>query len=77
VGSAQFFLISNLPMWLAPTSLYGHTLGGLIACYVAAIPFFRNTLLSDMLFAAVFFGLHALLSRVAVRSERVAAAQTA
>jgi hypothetical protein len=44
---------------------------------VAAIPFFRNTLLSDMLFAAVFFGLHALLSRVAVRSERVAAAQTA
>jgi len=77
VGSAQFFLISNLPMWLAPTSLYGHTLGGLIACYVAAIPFFRNTLLSDMLFAAVFFGLHALLSRVAVSSERVAAAQTA
>ena len=50
---------------------------GLIACYVAAIPFFRNTLLSDMLFAAVFFGLHALLSRVAVHSERVAAAQTA
>ena len=50
----------------------GHTLGGLIACYLAAIPFFRNTLLSDLLFTAVFFGLHAVLSRMVVRSERVA-----
>ena len=77
VGSAQFFLLSNLPMWLAPHGIYGHTMGGLFNCYVAAIPFFRNTLLSDALFTAVFFGLHAVLSRVAVRSERVAAVQTA
>jgi hypothetical protein len=72
VGSAQFFLLSNLAMWLAPTSLYGHTLSGLVNCYVAAIPFFRNTLLADLLFTAVIFGLHAVLSRVVVRSERVA-----
>ena len=72
IGSAQFFLISNVAMWLAPHSLYGHTLGGLFTCYIAAIPFFRNTLLADLLFTAVFFGLHAVLSRVVVRSERVA-----
>ena len=71
-GSLQFFLLSNLPMWLAPHSIYGHGISGLINCYIAAIPFFRNTLLSDLLFTAVFFGLHAWLSRVAVRSERVA-----
>jgi hypothetical protein len=75
-GSVQFFAITNFGTWLAPGSQYGHTLSGLAACYVAAIPFFRNTLLSDLLFTAVFFGLHALLSRTVVRSERVAA-QTA
>ena len=77
IGSVQFFLISNLAMWIAPNSIYGHSLAGLFTCYAAAIPFFRNTLISDLLFAAVFFGLHAVLSRVVVRSERVAAVQTA
>src|SRR5271157_1904922 len=76
VGSVQFFLLSNFGTWLAPGFAYSHTPAGLIACYIAAIPFFRNTLVSDLLFTAVFFGLHALLSRTVVRSERVAA-QTA
>src|ERR1035438_10223130 len=76
IGSVQFFLLSNFGTWLAPGFAYSHTPGGLIACYIAAIPFFRNTLLSDLLFTAVLFGLHALLSRTAMRSERVAA-QTA
>ena len=72
VGSVQFFLLTNLAMWLAPHSLYAHTLGGLATCYVEGILFFRNTLLADLLFTAVFFALHAVLSRTVVRSERVA-----
>jgi hypothetical protein len=71
IGSVQFFLLSNFG-WLMPHSLYGHSLGGLVTGYVAAIPFFRNTLLADLLFTAVFFALHAVLSRTVVRSERVA-----
>ena len=47
---------------------------GLAACFVAAIPFFRNTLLADLMYSAAFFGLYALLTRTVVRSERVAAA---
>ena len=77
IGSVQFFLITNFSAWVAPHSMYGHSLAGLVNCYVAAIPFFRNTLISDVLFAALFFGLHAALSRTVVRSERVAAVQTA
>ncbi|MBZ5727362.1 MAG: hypothetical protein LAP87_20485 [Acidobacteriia bacterium] len=73
-GSVQFFVLSNFGTWLAPHSSYGHSLGGLVNCYIAAVPFFRNTVLSDLLYAGVFFGLHAVLSRVAVRSERVAQA---
>lgn len=74
IGSVQFFLISNLPSWLAPGSVYGHSLGGLVNCYIAAIPFFRNTLIADLAYTAVLFGLHALLSRTVARAERVAPA---
>jgi hypothetical protein len=72
VGSMQFFLLSNFGTWLAPASTYGHTFGGLVNCFIAAIPFYRNTLISDLVYTGVFFGLHALLSRTVVRSERVA-----
>jgi len=71
IGSMQFFLLSNFGTWLAPGSMYGHTIGGLVNCFIAAIPFYRNTLISDLGYTAVFFLLHALLSRTLVRSERV------
>ena len=72
-GSLQFFVLTNFGTWLSPWQhTYPHTLSGLGAAFVAAIPFFRGTLLSDLFYAAVLFGLHAVLSRVVVRSERVA-----
>jgi hypothetical protein len=74
VGSLQFFLLSNIGTWLTPNGMYPHTLSGLGTCLAAAVPFFRHTLISDLGYTAVFFGLHALLSRTVVRSERVAAA---
>jgi vacuolar-type H+-ATPase subunit I/STV1 len=40
---------------------------------VAALPFFGWTLLGDMTYGAVFFGLHAWLSRSVAVRERVAA----
>jgi hypothetical protein len=73
-GSAQFFLLSNVGTWLTPNGMYPHTLAGLGTCLAAAIPFFRHTLISDLGYSAVFFSLHALLSRVVVRSERVVVA---
>lgn len=72
-GSVQFFVLSNFGTWLAPGATYPHTLGGLGACFVAAVPFFRGTLVSDLAYTAVLFGVHALLTRTVVRSERVAA----
>jgi hypothetical protein len=72
-GSAQFFLLSNIGTWLTPGGMYPHTFSGLGACLAAAIPFFRHTLISDLGYTAAFFGLHWLLSRTVVRSERVAA----
>lgn len=54
-GSILFFLITNLPFVHTP-SLYPQTLDGTIQSYINGLPFFRNTLLSDMLYTAVFFG---------------------
>ena len=49
-GSALlFFILSNLGVWL--TGTYGYTLNGLVSCYILAIPFFYNTLLSTILFS--------------------------
>ena len=61
-SSVLFFLITNFGVW-AFESMYPKTLGGLVACYVAAIPFLRNTLQGDLLFSLVLFGGFALLER--------------
>ena len=58
----QFFLISNLPVWIFG-NLYPHTFAGLAACYIAALPFFGNTLLSNLFYSALFFGAHFWLTR--------------
>lgn len=48
LGSILFFLISNFGVWLGPW--YDHGLAGLVRCYSLAIPFYQNTLLSDVAF---------------------------
>jgi hypothetical protein len=59
VSSVSFFVVSNFAVW-AGWNGYPKTLSGLMTCYVAGVPFFRHTLLGDMLFTAVMFGLPAL-----------------
>jgi hypothetical protein len=61
-SSFLFFLPTNFGVW-AFGSLYPRTLDGLITCYVAAIPFFRNTFQGDMLYTFILFGGFALLKR--------------
>ena len=75
-GSVQFFLVTNFA-WLSASNMYPHTLAGVIQCYSAGVPFFWRTLVSDLFYSGVFFGLHAWLSRKVARTERVAAIQTA
>ena len=61
-SSVLFFVLTNFGVW-AFDALYPKTLEGLVACYVAAIPFFQNTLLGDLFYTAVLFGGFALLKR--------------
>ena len=54
-SSVLFFVITNFGMWLS-SGFYPRTLAGLEACYVAAIPFFQNTVAGDLFYATLLFG---------------------
>jgi hypothetical protein len=62
LGAFQFFIIVDLGVW-ALESTYPHTLQGLLACYIAAIPFLWNMLAGDALYCALLFGGYALAER--------------
>ncbi len=55
-GPALFFLISNLGVWLGFEVLYPRSLAGLAACYIAALPFFGNSLAASLLYGGLLFG---------------------
>lgn len=55
-GSILFFVISNFGVWLTSGGFYPMTLTGLTECYIAAIPFFHNTLMGDLVYTTVLFG---------------------
>ena len=65
-GAILFFLLTNFSVWLG-SSVYPQTLSGLIACYVAAIPFFQNTVAGDLFYSGLLFGGFALLERAVPR----------
>jgi hypothetical protein len=62
VSSTLFFLLTNFNYWLS-SSLYPKTLSGQIEAYYYALPFFRNTVLGDMLYTSIFFGTYELVLR--------------
>ena len=49
-GSVIFFIISNFGVWLVG-NLYERNINGLIECYFMAIPFFKNTITSTLIFS--------------------------
>jgi len=55
-----FFFLTNLAVW-AFTPWYAKTFSGIIQCYTMALPFFRNTLLGNIFYVAVFFGAYELV----------------
>lgn len=60
LSSILFFVVTNFQMWIQ-SSLYTKNISGLIACYVAAIPFFHHTILGDLFYAGILFGAFALI----------------
>ena len=53
LSSIIFFLLSNFGVWLF-SEFYTKDLEGLLQCYVLAIPFFTNTIISTFVFGILF-----------------------
>jgi hypothetical protein len=70
-GAVQFFLVTNFGVWVGGHGqYYPMTLTGLAECYWAGLLFYGyNTLAGDLFFAAVFFGLYAVLQQRALARE--------
>ena len=62
-GAIQFFLITNFALWASAIGSYPKNMAGLVACYVAGLPLFWNTLAGDALYAALLFGGMALAEK--------------
>lgn len=63
-GAVIFYLVTNAAVW-AFSGMYPPTFSGLMASYVAAIPFFRMTLASTLLYTAAFVSTAELAIRLA------------
>lgn len=59
ISSLQFFLITNLGVFLT-TPLYEKNIEGLLNCYIAALPFFRNSLFGDLFYTAILCSFYEL-----------------
>ena len=70
-SSALFFIITNFGVWVHSTQLYPKTVNGLVQCYVAAIPFFTNTLLSTLLYSFAIFSAYALIPNTQKSSAKL------
>jgi hypothetical protein len=62
LGAIQFFLVTNFAVWQFLGG-YPHTAGGLMACYIAGVPFFWNTVAGDAVYAVLLFGSFAFAER--------------
>lgn len=61
-ASVLFFAVTNFAVWVG-SAMYPKTIAGLMACYAAGIPFFGNTLLGDLVYCGVLFGVFEWVKR--------------
>ena len=60
-GSLVFYIISNFGVWSLGS--YGYSFNGLLICYIAAIPFYSNTLISTILYSALIEAINSVYKR--------------
>ena len=59
LSTTQFFIFTNLGVWFSGL-IYQLNLTGLAECYLMAIPFYGNSLISELFYCFVLFGAYHL-----------------
>ena len=62
-SSLIFFITTNFATW-ALSELYPHTLSGLTACYIAALPFYRWMPVGDVMWSISLFSTLVAIGRI-------------
>ena len=73
-GAVYFFLLSNFMVWVGGgwdinNQPYPRSFSGLMLCYSEALPFFKWSVLSTLLFNGIFFGSFYLLGKSVLKKE--------
>jgi hypothetical protein len=68
-SSVLFFLISNFGVWAQ--GMYARDISGLFQSYVMAIPFFKNTLVSNFFYTGLMFGSYELVKALIAKKSFV------
>jgi len=66
-SSVLFYLITNFGVWAQ--GMYARDLSGLMQSYIMAIPFFKNTLLGNFFYTAMFFGTYEFVKALASKKS--------
>ncbi len=67
-SSGLFFLVTNFAVWQF-SPWYAKTFTGLAQTYLVALPFLRNTFLSDLFYVSILFGSYELVSLLVARKK--------
>ena len=68
-SSVLFYTVTNFVYFYPPT-MYTHDMNGLVASYINALPFFRMTLLGDLFYVAMFFGIYEFVHHRVLQKAR-------
>src|SRR5271170_6287456 len=63
LASTSFFVVSNYAVWAGQLGMYPHSFSGLMTCYAAGLPFYRNDLVSTAIVAGLAFGIPQILKQ--------------
>ncbi len=76
LSSVIFFLLSNLSFFILDNPIY-HTYtsdaNGFMQCFIQALPFFRTSLVADLVYSGVLFGAYYLVTNYVIKKQQVAA----
>ncbi len=67
-SSLLFYIVTNFGVWLT-SDMYAKTSNGLLQTYVLAMPFFRNTILGDLVYTFSFFYGYIIIERFVLKHK--------
>jgi hypothetical protein len=63
IAPTVFFLVSNFNVWLSAEVFYSRDFNGLMNCYEAGLPFYKNTLIATLVFLPTIVFIYNYLTR--------------